>query len=64
MTVHGTVDPELLAAIETMPVFDFIGDLAASRKAIDDFMLGARAGFAHPDMIIEQRSVAGPAGAP
>jgi acetyl esterase/lipase len=54
----------LLAVIDQMPVFDFVGDLPGCRKMIDDFLLSARAGFAHPDVVTEERLIPGPEGAP
>ena len=64
MKTRATLDPELLPLIEQMPVFDFAGDLPRCRKMIDEFMLSARAGFADPDVAVEERRVPGPAGAP
>ena len=55
---------ELLAVIEQMPAFDFVGDLPGCRKMIDDFLLSARDGFAHPDVVTEERRIPGRAGAP
>ena len=48
MNTRGTIDPELLAVIDQMPAFDFVGDLPGCRKMIDDFLLSARDGFAIP----------------
>jgi acetyl esterase/lipase len=64
MNTRGTIDPELLAVIEQMPVFDFVGDLPGCRKMIDDFLLSSRESFAHPDVVTEERHIPGPAGAP
>jgi acetyl esterase/lipase len=64
MKTRGTIDPELLAVIDQMPVFDFVGDLPGCRKMIDEFLLSARDSFAHPDVVSEERSIPGPAGAP
>ena len=64
MNTRGTIDPELLAVIDQMPTFDFVGDLAGCRKMIDDFLLSARDGFAHPDVVTEERRIPGPEGAP
>src|ERR1700735_3768018 len=64
MKTRATIDPELLPLIEQMPVFDFAADLPGCRKMIDEFMLSARAGFAAPDVVVEERRVPGPAGAP
>ena len=64
MNTRGTIDPELLAVIDQMPAFDFVGDLPGCRKMIDDFLLSARDGFAHPDVVTEERRIPGPDGAP
>jgi acetyl esterase/lipase len=64
MNSRATIDPELLAVIEQMPVFDFVGDLPGCRRMIDEFLLTARESFAHPDVVTEERCIPGPAGAP